>query len=76
MNKNDYIPKDRCNGCPLFNYAGEKSFCRFDFQQLRSIGEGTSGGIYVPSEKCRVKKVRIYYSDLECVTGEDGSYDG
>jgi len=58
----DYIPDtDRCNHCPLFNYAGEKSYCRFDFQALRKIGEGTTGSIYAPSEQCRVVKVRIYY---------------
>ncbi len=58
----DYTPyTDRCNHCPLFNYAGEKSYCRFDFQALQKKAEGIVGGVYVPTEKCRVKKVRIYY---------------
>lgn len=57
----DYFPSnDRCNSCPLFNFAEEKSYCRFDFQPIRKKCEGTAGGIYVPTEKCRVKKIRVY----------------
>ncbi|GAV24778.1 hypothetical protein ciss_07110 [Carboxydothermus islandicus] len=61
----EYKPGDRCNHCPFYAYIPGKLYCKYDFQPLKSIGEGTSGFIFVPSEECRVEKIRVYPKNAE-----------